>query len=94
VARGEPGAGRGAEERWQKFEAAKLDELRQDGESRTAFLLRFLLAHPDIHTTIVGTLHPEHLRENVRAAERGPLPADLYREAKRRLDQIGEKPAA
>lgn len=94
VARGEPGAGRGGEERWQKFEAARLDELRQEGESRTAFLLRFLLAHPGVNTTIVGTLDPGHLQENVRAAERGPLPADVYSEAKRRLDEIGEKPAA
>jgi aryl-alcohol dehydrogenase-like predicted oxidoreductase len=93
VARGEPGQGRGAEERWQKFEAADLDELRADGESRTAFLLRFLLAHPGVHTTIVGTLSPEHLQENVRAAKRGPLSAEVYAEAKRRLDVIGEKPA-
>jgi aryl-alcohol dehydrogenase-like predicted oxidoreductase len=94
VARGEPGAGRGAAESWRKFEAARLDELCGEGESRTAFVLRFLLAHPGIHTTIVGTLNPDHLRENVRAAQRGPLPPDVYAEAKRRLDAIGEKPAA
>jgi aryl-alcohol dehydrogenase-like predicted oxidoreductase len=85
VARGEPGAGLGSADRWQKFEEAKLDELREEGESRTAFLLRFLLAHPDIHTTIVGTLIPEHLQENIRIAERGPLSPEVYAEAKRRL---------
>jgi aryl-alcohol dehydrogenase-like predicted oxidoreductase len=94
VARGEPGAGRGGEERWQRFEAARLDELRSEGESRTAFLLRFLLAHPDIDTTIVGTLSPAHLQENIAAAQRGPLSPAVYNEAKRRLDAIGEKPAA
>lgn len=93
VARGEPGVGLGSGDRWQKFEAAKLDELREEGESRTAFLLRFLLSHPDIHTTIVGTLIPEHLQENIAFAERGPLAPDVYAEAKRRLDSVGEKSA-
>ncbi len=92
VARGEPGAGRGGEDRWKKFEQAKLDELLAPGESRTAFLLRFLLSHPDIHTTIVGTLSPAHLQENVAAAQQGPLSPEIYAEAKRRLDGIGEKP--
>ncbi|MBV9848106.1 MAG: aldo/keto reductase [Armatimonadetes bacterium] len=86
VARGEPGVGLGNDDRWAQFERAKLDELRAEGESRTAFLLRFTLSHPDMDTTIVGTLIPEHLRENVRIAEQGPLPADVYAEAKRRLD--------
>ncbi len=93
VARGEPGAGLGGEDRWKKFEAANLDELREEGESRTAFLLRFLIAHPDIHTTIVGTLHPEHLQENVAIAAKGPLSPDVYAEVKRRLDDSGEMPA-
>lgn len=93
VARGEPGVGLGGGDRWAKFDAAKLDELREDGESRTAFLLRFLLSHPDIHTTIVGTLIPDHLRENVAIAERGPLSAEVYAEAKQRLDAAGERPA-
>jgi aryl-alcohol dehydrogenase-like predicted oxidoreductase len=86
VARGEPGVGLGSGDRWGVFERAGLDELRGEGESRTAFLLRLTLSHPDMDTTIVGTLSPEHLRENVRVAERGPLPADVYAEARRRLD--------
>ena len=32
-----------------------------------------------------GTSNPEHLRANVEAASRGPLPPDVYAEAKRRL---------
>jgi aryl-alcohol dehydrogenase-like predicted oxidoreductase len=94
VARGEPGAGLGNAQRWETFEKAGLDELREPGESRTAFLLRFTLSHPHCHTTIVGTLLPEHLAENVAVAQRGPLPADTYAEAKRRLDAIGEVPLA
>ncbi|MDQ2997716.1 MAG: aldo/keto reductase, partial [Chloroflexota bacterium] len=85
VARGEPGIGLGGNDRWTLFEQAGLDELRAEDESRTAFLLRFTLSHPEMDTTIVGTLHPEHLAENVRIAEQGPLPADVYAEAKRRL---------
>ncbi len=93
VARGEPGAGLGGADRWKAFEAGGLDSLREPGESRTEFLLRFLLAHPGIHTTIVGTLNPEHLQENARAAGRGPLVAAVYEEAKRRLDAAGATPA-
>ena len=61
VAKGEPGSGLGSQDRWQIFEKAELDELREAGESRTAFLLRFTLSHPHCHTTIVGTLKPDHL---------------------------------
>ncbi len=93
VARGEPGVGLGNQDRWAKFEAGKLDELREEGESRSGFLLRFLLSHPDIHTTIVGTLIPEHLTENMAVAARGPLSAEVYAEAKQRLDAAGETPA-
>ena len=92
VARGEFGVGLGNEDRWKKFEEANLDELRQPGESRTAFLLRFTLSHPHADTIIVGTLYPEHLQENVAAVRKGPLPADIYEEAKRRLDQVGVAP--
>ncbi len=105
VAKGEPGESgtpsysRGGvqvsgEEVWKPFTDAKLDELREPGESRTSFMLRFTLSHPDIHTVIVGTLNPAHLQDNVRAAQRGPLPAKVYAEAKRRLDSVGMKPAA
>ena len=66
--------------------------MREQGESRTAFLLRYALTHPHAHTIIVGTLQPEHLLENVKTVQRGPLAADIYAEAKRRLDAIGETP--
>jgi aryl-alcohol dehydrogenase-like predicted oxidoreductase len=94
VARGEPGSGLGGADRWTKWDAAKLDELLAPGESRTAFLLRYTISHPQMHTTIVGTKNPAHLDENIRAAEAGPLKADVYAEAKRRLDSVGEKSEA
>jgi hypothetical protein len=45
--------------------------------SNMEFVLRFTL-HP-------GTSNPVHLASNIAVAERGPLPADLYEEAKKRL---------
>jgi len=57
-----------------------------NGMSRMEFTLRFTLSHPDIHTTIVGTGKVAHLQENLEAAKKGPLPAQVYAEAKRRLD--------
>jgi len=92
VARGEVGVGLGNENRWKKFEEARLDELREPDESRTAFLLRFTLSHPNVNTVIVGTLYPEHLQENIAAAEQGPLPAQVYDEAKRRLNSVDVSP--
>jgi aryl-alcohol dehydrogenase-like predicted oxidoreductase len=91
VARGEPGAGLGNKDRWAAWEAAKLDELLESGANRTQFLLRFTITHPRMSTTIVGTKNPTHLQENLSAARRGPLKADVYVEAKRRLE--GVKPA-
>lgn len=92
VARGEPGVGLGAQDRWAGFEKAGLDDLRGPGESRSAFLLRFVLAHPHAHTIIAGTLKPEHLQENVQAVMRGPLSPEIYAEAKKRLDKAGISP--
>ena len=89
VALGEPGVGKGSASEWQAFEDGGLDELREDGESRTAFVLRFVANHPSAHCNLVGTTNPAHLRENIEAMLRGPLPDDVYAEAKRRLDSVG-----
>lgn len=86
VARGEPGAGLGNQDRWGVWEKAKLDELLADGETRTGFLLRFTNTHPGMNTNIVGTKNHEHLRLNIEAAARGPLSLETYQEAKKRLD--------
>ncbi len=94
VALGEPGQGLGIPERWRGFSGANLEDLQEADESRTAFMLRFTLTHPGIDTIIVGTQNPAHLRENVVAVNQGPLPADVYEEAKRRLSAAGLLPAA
>ncbi len=93
IAQGEPGSGRGAANAWATFERADLDELREPDESRSAFVLRYTLSHPFTHTIIVGTTRPAHLKENIAAVLRGPLPAETYAETKRRLDAAGDQPA-
>ena len=74
--------------RWRLFDEANLDELRGEGESRTSFMLRFTLSHTSIQTIIAGTMNIDHIHENVRAAELGPLAPDVYEEAKTRLQQV------
>ena len=67
-----------------RWESSGIDDLLGD-MSRIEFVLRFTLSHPDLSSTIVGTSNAGHLRSNVAIAEKGPLPADLYQEAKARL---------
>jgi aryl-alcohol dehydrogenase-like predicted oxidoreductase len=93
VAQGEPEVGSGRADRWQKFEEAGLDELMEEGETRTTFVLRYTLTHPYSHTNIVGTSNLDHLQENIRGILRGPLSEDVYVESKRRLDAAGETPS-
>ena len=93
AAQGEPGRGLGEGSKWGKFDEARLDELRQEGESRTAFILRFTLSHPHVHTTVVATPRLDHLHENLVSLLKGPLPPDIYDEARRRLDAVGVKPS-
>ncbi len=70
-----------------RWEASGVDDLL--GEmSRLEFTLRFTLSHPDLSSAIVGTSSLDHLRSNLAIAEKGPLPADLYEQARRRLDPI------
>lgn len=84
VARGEPGPGQGSTDVWKLWEHARMDELLE-GMSATEFLLRFTITNPDMHTTIVGTLNPTHLHDNIAAVLQGPLPTAVYHEARRRL---------
>jgi aryl-alcohol dehydrogenase-like predicted oxidoreductase len=74
---------------WEAWEAAKLEELLEEGQSRVEFVLRFTLGHPGLSTIIVGTASVDHVRDNVARALRGPLPDDVYQEAKRRLGAAG-----
>jgi aryl-alcohol dehydrogenase-like predicted oxidoreductase len=66
------------------------DLLAGSGMTPMEFVLRFTLSHPYLSTTIVGTASPDHLQSNIATAEKGPLPADLYAEAKSRLQPADE----
>ena len=77
-------------ERWEK---ARLDDLL-NGMSRLEFTLRFTLSNPDLDTTIVGTRDVGHLRDNIAAALKGPLPEDILREARQRLYEAGSRPGS
>jgi hypothetical protein len=57
------------------------------------FIVRFTCTHPALHTHIVRTVKkPVHLQQHVHVLLQGPLPADVYAEAKRRLDAVGSTP--
>ncbi|HEX3247176.1 MAG TPA: aldo/keto reductase [Chloroflexota bacterium] len=86
AARGGPAKESG--DAWSTWKAANMDELIGDMD-RMEFVLRFTYTNPDLDTTIVGTVNPEHLQQNIHALLKGPLPADLYDEAKRRLSSAG-----
>ena len=75
------------------FEQAGLDDLL-NGDSPMEFVMRFTATHPGMTTNIVGTMNPDHLKANIAAMAKGPLPGDVYEEAKRRLAAAGSAPQA
>jgi aryl-alcohol dehydrogenase-like predicted oxidoreductase len=90
VAKGGPVKGGEQQGKWER---AKLDDLL-DGSPRITFMLRYTLTHPGLHCNIVATINPENFQQNLAAVEMGPLPDDVYTEAKRRLSELGEIPDA
>ena len=78
--------------RWKLWETCRLDDFVAEGESRSGFLLRLTITHPGMHTTIVGTSDPQHLADNLAAAERGTVREETYAEIQRRLTGAGEHP--
>jgi aryl-alcohol dehydrogenase-like predicted oxidoreductase len=67
------------------WENQRMSELLMRGDDQKTFLLRFVISHPDITAPVIGTVNAEHLKKNVEAINRGPLPENIYREAKYRL---------
>jgi aryl-alcohol dehydrogenase-like predicted oxidoreductase len=67
-----------------RWEASIIEQVLQ-GMPAMEFVLRFTISDLAVCTTIVGTSNPEHMRANVSVAAKGPLPAALYDEAKRRF---------
>jgi aryl-alcohol dehydrogenase-like predicted oxidoreductase len=66
------------------------DLIKDNGLTNMEFMLRFTLSHPGLSSTIVGTANPAHLASNIAIAERGPLPEDLYEEARKRLQPAND----
>jgi aryl-alcohol dehydrogenase-like predicted oxidoreductase len=90
AAKGSPGKEQG--NAWDLWKKVGLDDLLDD-MTRMELIMRFTYTNPDLDTTIVGTVNPDHLQDNIQALLKGPLPADLYEEAKRRLAAAGSAPA-
>jgi aryl-alcohol dehydrogenase-like predicted oxidoreductase len=91
AAKGAPSPEKRTGPQWNRWRQAGLDDLLQR-MTPVEFILRFTFSHPDMDTTIVGTVNPVHLEDNLAALRKGPLPPDLYAEAKRRLTASGLKP--
>jgi aryl-alcohol dehydrogenase-like predicted oxidoreductase len=91
AAKGAPTEGKHEGVQWARWQKVDLRDLL-GGVTPMEFILRFTFTHPDLHTNIVGTIDPSHLQHNVEVLKRGPLPAEVYTEAKRRLDAAGSTP--
>src|SRR5712675_2027001 len=91
AAKGAPTEGKQAGPQWERWRRAHLDDLLE-GMTRMEFILRFTFTNPDLDTTIVGTINPAHLQTNLDILQQGPLPPDLYEEAKQRLAAAGSAP--
>ena len=91
AAKGAPTEGKRDGVQWERWQRVQIADLL-GGMTSMEFILRFTFTHPDLHTNIVGTIDPVHLRQNVDVVRQGPLPADVYAEAKRRLDAAGVIP--
>lgn len=96
IAKGGPESELVRQERVDLWQTASIDDLLPEGMKPAELILRYTLSHPHCDTTIVGTLNPDHLEENVAAARRGALPPDLYAELTRRVTastSAGPRPA-
>ena len=91
AAKGAPTEGKQEGVQWDRWQQVELRDLL-DGMTPMEFVLRFTFTHPDLHTNIVGTINPDHLRHNIEVLRQGPLPPDVYAEAKRRLEAAGSAP--
>lgn len=76
---------------WHDREFGTIEQLRgvakESGMSLTVLAVRWVLSNPAITAPIIGASRPEQLDDNLAAAEKGPLPADL----KKTLDEISDE---
>lgn len=64
-----------AETYWLRWKEMNLQEI--DDWQNT--FLRFSAFTEGVHSAIVGTANPDHLKQSIRSIERGPLPDELYK---------------
>lgn len=76
----------------ERLEVSHLSELFEEGETKNDFFIRYALSHPGVACSLIGTKSKTHLLDNIKAANKGPLSADVYAEAKRRLNFVGVIP--
>lgn len=85
IAKGGPDTAEARREWVDLWRAARLEELIGDEDETGDLILRYTIHHPQCDTVIVGTMDTEHLAQNVRAVERGPLPDELFEEIEKRI---------
>jgi aryl-alcohol dehydrogenase-like predicted oxidoreductase len=93
AAKGAPSEDKQEGTQWDRWQQVQLDDLLE-GMTPMEFILRFTFTHPEMDTNIVGTINPLHLQNNIGALLKGPLPPDMYAEAKRRLAIAGSVPSS
>ena len=88
--RGEGETGRSAERLRRARVMVEMGPLPGAPEDPIALALGFVYAHPDAHTSIVGTRSHAHMLDNIRATEEhGALAPEVVDELYRRFDAVG-----
>ena len=87
---GEGETGRSAERLRRARVMVEMGPLAGAPDDPIALALGFVYAHPDAHTSIVGTRNHAHMLANIRATEEhGALAAEVVEELHRRFDKVG-----
>lgn len=88
--RGEGETGRSAERLRRARVMVEMGPLPGAPDDPIALALGFVYAHPDAHTSIVGTRSHAHMLDNIRATEEhGALAPEIVAELHRRFDAVG-----
>jgi len=75
-------------QRAQKMQAA--GPIAGEPDNRIETALGFVLAHPDVHTAIVGTRNPDHMQSNIDIVNQQlPIETGVVAQLQRRYDDVG-----